>query len=122
MAKYIVFVATIIVFFVSLCTSIFVQVPTWTNMTDAQVDAQTDRWFMVQAEACQKAGGYWEAGFSQAECTVGYPAPDTSWWKQPILNPAYSTWQIVHPILIVVACISGLLVLILGVMILEDRR
>lgn len=70
-----------------------VSFPEYTNMSDEQANAQTDRWFSAQANACQQAGGEWDVGFSSADCTVVYTPPDTSWYVTPKPNGQWDAWQ-----------------------------
>jgi hypothetical protein len=82
----------------------------YTNMSTAQADAQEERWLDAQVVACQRAGGDWQAGFSSVYCNVSFSSPDTSWYVTPISNPTYETWQIVQPLLIILACALSIVV------------
>lgn len=100
---------------------VFVQVPPYTNMSETQVEAQADRYLSLQVAACKKAGGDWSTTMTAGGCNVLYPQPDMSWMIDPISNPAYDTWQLVQPGLILVAIIDGVVLLILLAILIEER-
>lgn len=89
-----------------------VQVPHYSNMTDAQSNQQTDRWYEVQAQACQDAGGQWLVGFSTAGCSIAYPAPDTNWYVTPKDNPNYLPWHFGSSFLIALAMCAAMVALV----------
>jgi hypothetical protein len=80
------------------------QVDPYTNMSAAQADAQDERWVSAQVAACQQAGGYPQADGTAMYCSVSFQQPDTSWYVAPISNPNYEAWEILQPLLIVLAC------------------
>lgn len=69
----------------------------YANMTGQQAEAQFARDLDLQVAACQKAGGIWQVGFSQATCSAPFQPPALpSWYRGPIPNPAYGAWQLLQ--------------------------
>lgn len=87
----------------------------YANMTDQQAEAQFARYLDLQVAACQKAGGVWQVGFSQASCSAPFQPPALpSWYRGPIPNPAYGAWQILQDLLVLAGCFAGCSVLAAG--------
>lgn len=89
------------------------------NMTEAQSDAQMNRFMSEYETACDKAGGSFEAG--QYPCTAPIALPDQSWYIQPIDNPTYNVWQVVGPVLFVVNILVFIVIVFIILRIGEDR-
>ena len=85
---------SIVILFASVWGIAHVHVPRYTNMTDQQYYAESDRYMEAQFHACQQAGGSWNASFASAGCSVEYDAPDTSWYVTPIQNSLYDLWEL----------------------------
>jgi hypothetical protein len=123
MAKYVISIVLYAVVLAALILIlVFVQVPPYTNMTEAQADTQEYRQLSLEVAACHKAGGEWSTTMTAGGCNVMYSAPDMSWIVDPIPNPAYDTWQIVQPGLILVAIIDGIVLFALLAICIEERR
>ncbi len=80
---------------------LLVHVDPYTNMTYAQVDAQSTRVLGVEVQACQQAGGFPQADGTTMYCNVGFQEPDISWYVTPVVNPIYAFWQAGQMLLIV---------------------
>lgn len=95
---------------VAILAFFLAHVDQYTNMAAAQADAQDEHWLSEQVAACHQAGGDWQASFGSAYCNVPFQPPDTSWYVTPIPNPNYELWQMIQPLLVVLACAFAIVV------------
>lgn len=101
----------IVLFIVNIAVLLMVHPVQYLNMTEAQVEAQSERADLQLIDACRQNGGEPQAGFTQLYCSTGVPQVDLSWMKEPLRNSAYDLYYpIVFSLLILSAIMLGLMI------------
>ena len=84
--------------------------PRYTNKTEQQQSSDMTKIFYDMSVACEKAGGTWVVGFTQALCSVAdYERPDTSWYQVPQFNELWDWLDKISSGLFVLGIVVGIL-------------